>query len=474
MKDSQITLSSKGLSRLSNAPSSNIINIIVGQTTYPVDSHLACYISPLISDLMLTDPLLDKFHFSNSEEQYFPLIFDLMYGRSVELTLDNVSFLIKAGQIFRNDELIQLCLKFINEPIKLSNVLSKIIRKYEMKLDYSFEIGFAASHLYEFDDDVLMDLNLDILKSLFGCRILQIRNESWLFSFVLTLIEKFGDDYRCLLRYVMYEALTDREMAEFINIIRLEDIDGIMWSALSNRLMKNVVNASGKSSRTSKCFTILSSETEEYPYRDNKSFDGIFANLSKKYGNLCEQGIVTVTSSGNISMPPKEIIDNNFTGYWYSTNVPNSWVMIDFGSLRIKPNAYSIRTGHFPPCAVEHIKSWVLEGSVDAQSWNELDRQKNTQDLNGDFKYKTYQCKQLEPYRYIRLRQITKNQHKSHFLFLNNIELFGTLIINTMKEEKSDNCDNPEEVTIHQNPKQNENLYEGEEKDEYYDTDDYV
>ena len=109
--------------------------------------------------------------------------------------------------------------------------------------------------------------------------------------------------------------------------------------------------------------------------------------------------------------------------------------MFDFGSkIKIKPSSYTLRTGHFMPCVVEHLKSWVLEGSLDAKNWSELDRQKNTQDLNGDFKYKTYHCKPVNAFRYIRLRQTSKNHHNSHFLFLNNIELFGTLYAESQRE----------------------------------------
>ncbi|OHT15994.1 hypothetical protein TRFO_42129 [Tritrichomonas foetus] len=437
MKANQpILLSSKGLARLVNAPHSDMINITVGPVTYPVDNHIACYISPLITRMILSDPLLDKFHFSDTEEDQFYLILDLISGRPVWINDDNVDFLIRAGQIFENEELVELCLRFINEPIKITNVLSKIIRKQELKVDFSAEIEFAASHLFEFDDEVLKQLDVKILRSLLGCRTLQIRNESWLFSFVCSLITRFGDEYRCLLGYIMFEALGDKEMAQFINMISPEEIDGILWQSLTNRLLKNVSNVS-QSPRTTKCFSILSSETESYQYTTN-SFDGVFANLSKKYGNLCEKEIVTISSSGNISMPPNEIIDNSFGGYWYSTNVQNSWVMIDFGTkLRIKPNAYSLRTAHFNPCIVEHLKSWVLEGSIDAKHWSELDRQKNSQDLNGDFKYKTWPCKELEAFRYIRLKQTSKNHHNSHFLFLNNIELFGTLIVEKTKKDQN-------------------------------------
>ena len=434
MKPNQpVLLSSKGLSRLVNAPNGDMININVGSVNYPVDIHVACYISPLISRMVLTDPFLSEFHFSYIEEDQFSLIIDLMSGRPVCINDDNVDFLIRAGQIFENDELIMLCLQFINEPIKVTNVLSKIIRKFQLHVDYTSEVEFAAKHLYEFDEEVLKTLDLQILRSILGCKSLQITNEIWLFDFISSLINEFGNEYRSLLGYIMFEALDDRRMAEFINLITPEEIDGMLWQSLSNRLMKNVVNAS-PSMRTHKNNSILSAASETYSFNGDP-FDGIFANLSKLHGNLTENGIVQLSSSGNISMPPNDIIDHNFNGYWYSTNQNNSWIMFDFGSkIKIKPSSYTLRTGHFMPCVVEHLKSWVLEGSLDAKNWSELDRQKNTQDLNGDFKYKTYHCKPVNAFRYIRLRQTSKNHHNSHFLFLNNIELFGTLYAESQRE----------------------------------------
>jgi hypothetical protein len=174
-------------------------------------------------------------------------------------------------------------------------------------------------------------------------------------------------------------------MAVFLATVTLEEISGKMWASLSRRLALNVRTDVTKSGRTTRGFSVLHDKEENFSYNGD-GFDGVMSNLMNRCGNLCENGILSVSSSGNISMPPNQLIDKSFNGYWYSTNSPNSWVMIDFGRFRLKPSAYTLRTGHFDQSAVEHLRSWVLEGSYDAINWSELDRQKNNQDLNGDFK----------------------------------------------------------------------------------------
>jgi hypothetical protein len=356
----------------------------------------------------------------------FKIILDLMCGQFVTLDDPAADFIIEVGSAFENTELVDLAVKFLSRPIKIGNVFEKIARKRKLGIDVTAEITYAASHLVKIDTEVLKDLDLSLLKEIFESDKLQIRNESWLFRFVCSLIEERGDEYRELLNFVLFEFLSDAEMTTFLRMISIEDISGRMWASLSRRLALSVHMDMTKSERTKRGFSVLHDKQEDFPFTGD-GFDGIFGHLTKRCGHLCESGIISVSSSGNISMPPNQLIDNTFNGYWYSCNVPNSWVMIDFGRFRLKPSAYTLRTGHFDQNSVEHLRSWVLEGSYDATNWSELDRQKNSPDLNGDFKSKTWPCKELVAFRYIRLRQTAKNHHNSHFLFLNNIELFGTM-----------------------------------------------
>ena len=438
MSSIQITLSSRGLANIACSPVDIGITVHVGEKRYRCHRDVLRFLSPNLSQMLSTDPMVDEFVLPTrpGEEEYFSVLQDLMSGKPATVTEANADFLVAAGEALGNSELVDLVMKFLSRPIKVSNVFEKIERKRKLGCDMSEEIAYAASHLFKFDTEELKDLDLEVLQLVLEHEKLQLRNESWLFRFVCSLIAEKGDEYRCLLSCVAFEYLTALEMTTFVSMISLEDISGKMWASLTTRLGLNVANDLTKYTRTKKGFSVLNSREEEFPYSGD-GFDGIFGNLTKRCGNLVDNGVVSISSSGNISMPPNQLVDNTFNGYWYSMNVPNSWVMIDFGRFRLKPSAYTLRTGHFEPFSVEHLKSWVIEGSYDAMNWSELDRQKNTQDLNGDFKSKTWPCKEYVAFRYIRLRQTSKNHHNSNFLFLNNIELFGTL---SLGDETAASC----------------------------------
>ena len=77
--------------------------------------------------------------------------------------------------------------------------------------------------------------------------------------------------------------------------------------------------------------------------------------------------------------------------------------------------------------SVYHLVQWVVEGSNDGTSWEELDK-RNTRDLNGEFITKTYDCQggKGKSFRYLRLRQTGKNACWTDDLLF-KIEFFGTL-----------------------------------------------
>ena len=59
--------------------------------------------------------------------------------------------------------------------------------------------------------------------------------------------------------------------------------------------------------------------------------------------------------------------------------VRSPYFALDFHGLRIVPTAYTLR--HSAPNDSEAIRSWVLEGSTNGESWVVLDERKNCQDL---------------------------------------------------------------------------------------------
>jgi hypothetical protein len=53
---------------------------------------------------------------------------------------------------------VDLAVKFLGPPIKVTNVFEKIARKRALGIDAAPEIAYAASHLVKIDTEVLKNL----------------------------------------------------------------------------------------------------------------------------------------------------------------------------------------------------------------------------------------------------------------------------------------------------------------------------
>ena len=106
-------------------------------------------------------------------------------------------------------------------------------------------------------------------------------------------------------------------------------------------------------------------------------------------------------------------------------NEPNSWVQFDFKARRACLTSCSLKSDGDNR---DHLVQWVIEGSNDGTEWKAVDS-RSTQDLNGNYIVKTYECDKGNKafYHYLRLHQTGKNSTNRHFLQLSEIEFFGFL-----------------------------------------------
>jgi hypothetical protein len=71
----------------------------------------------------------------------------------------------------------------------------------------------------------------------------------------------------------------------------------------------------------------------------------------------------------------------------------------------------------------------VLEGSIDCESWVEINHHTNDSSLNSEGAIATFPISFSSDYQYIRLRQIDVNSTNYHSLEVSAIEFYGTLTI---------------------------------------------
>jgi hypothetical protein len=160
--------------------------------------------------------------------------------------------------------------------------------------------------------------------------------------------------------------------------------------------------------------------------KEDKPLDGIISYLTRKYGgNVHEKGIVTITSKSVVECdhPPhvSDLADLHSNSHFTSRNEPGQWVCWDFHELRVRPTHYTI----YGP----NLRSWMLESSLDGETWIEFDRKTDTDDLEFDSdRLASFACSKWTECRFIRLTQTDKNHDRNDYLMIEGFEFFGTLI----------------------------------------------
>jgi hypothetical protein len=224
--------------------------------------------------------------------------------------------------------------------------------------------------------------------------------------------------YCSLLEFVGFEYLSRDPMTDFIELIATspELLSSSVWARLQLRLIEG--SRSGFSGRIGVSVFRVQSESPS---------DGIISFLTKTCGwNVCDLGVVSVTSSGVSSgYEAKNAVDFESSRYLQTADAPNSWLCYDFKEMAVKVTDYSIRTR--PDYDGYHPRTWTVEGSVDGRAWIELDRQDERFELSGVNKWASFCTSVRARVRLIRLRQHGKDSNGRDFLTVGAFELFGTL-----------------------------------------------
>jgi hypothetical protein len=179
--------------------------------------------------------------------------------------------------------------------------------------------------------------------------------------------------------------------------------------------------------------------------------DGIIAHLTRECGgNVHDHHIVEVTSGSfeqeiNGANPhsgayddkewnaAKNAVDLDKDSFYSSAyrvsdiqQTKNNWLCYDFKERRIVPTYYTIRTNN-GSYGGRHLKSWLIETSVDGKSWREISQQKNNKQLNGERFTTTFTTTGAGECRFIRLVNIGRNHRGYDTLCISAWEIFGTL-----------------------------------------------
>jgi hypothetical protein len=137
--------------------------------------------------------------------------------------------------------------------------------------------------------------------------------------------------------------------------------------------------------------------------------DGVVVTASSSYSDSPEHG-------------PRNIADFADPSWFSTKNEPNPWVCYDFGDKRVRLSHYTIRSQDWDQ---NHPKNWNLEGSVDGDTWIELDRRERISSLDGELRVATFQVTKTADVRMVRLVATGLNTSGTRALVLSAMEVFG-------------------------------------------------
>jgi hypothetical protein len=415
----ELRLSTKGLENVA-ALGIEDFTLRVGEHSISCSRFEASFLSPRITTAIFNDATLSEYELDVDVEkpEGFDLnclteVVSLSRNRSFSLTSSNFECLKAVGKSLGNVELCDQLMEFTRgtSELTISNVSARLAVAESLEVSPSMEIEYLASHFYEIDENIVKSLSHSSLKEVLESDGLQLRSEDSLLNLILSP----GGDYFDLLGCVRSEYLSVSGIDRLLNLISIEEVDGLLWSSLSRRLRSSVEPPSIPASRF---------HLKRFDLDSSRPFDGIIASLTRECGgNVHTQKVVSITASSNYSNQCYQVADYSWSSYWFSYSEANSWIQFDFKDRRISVTNYSIKSDGN---GGSHLQQWSIEGSNDFLSWILLD-ERNTHELNGNYVVKSYECEsdQSSFFPFIRLTQTGTNSSNNNYLMRGNVEFFA-------------------------------------------------
>jgi hypothetical protein len=350
----------------------------------------------------------------------FSAVLSLGYGSSLSATKQNRRFLLSIARELHNVELYLSVADCFETKLAVSQFCEEFGTSKSLEYLPERAIESHASQFVKCDSSLIENLPICTLSSILSNQDLQIESEDCLYEFIRSRCE-LNTEWFTLFCHIRFEFLSRTSIECFISWSQDHFNDFMksfcfdLWRSLCFRLSQSVesTQVTGRSG-----LFIL-------PKSDG-SLDGLICYLTAKYnGNVADCGIVSVSSSSCHPLcPARHAVDLQTSTHFESQNAPNQWLCYDFKSRKVQPTHYSIHA-HSDNWYLRH---WVLEGSLEGSTWDEIDRHTNDATTNKEHPIGTFRISNSIAYRYIRLRQTGKNVQRSDHLMLFGFEIFGRLM----------------------------------------------
>jgi len=294
-------------------------------------------------------------------------------------------------------------------------------------VEISDEVEFIASHISECSE-YLDDLDDSVLSDILVSLSLRLLAEDWLCDFIISRCGKSRKSF-ALFEFVHFSMLSHAGISQFALFAEdfLDRLTASIWRNLSGRLVLPVSTVVSKSA-------FSRYEIGSFAFAVERPFEGIISHLTRTFGrNVHNLGIVSVMASSTKDDKPenaaRNALDLATDSFFYSADSPGQWLCLDFGSLRVTPTHYSLKSNvNGDAGGWRNLLSWVIEGFEDGQSWAMLDKQEDNRELYAKKVTKSWPVSSPRKSRFIRLRQTGKNFGAlSDYMIIPAFELFGEL-----------------------------------------------
>jgi hypothetical protein len=312
--------------------------------------------------------------------------------------------------------------------LTISTVIDRLRFLHGIESDYERELSFISSHFFEIDKSTICSLPFEVFCGVISNSSIQLKDEDSFYEMIRDCFDR-DSRYFALFEYVRYEYLSTKSIKSFICLIdeSFDLLSFAIWKSLSHRLLLSV-----STSFPSKRFS-FQNDSISCPYSTTNSdnLNGIISYLTRKHScHVLDSNVISITASsvGDAqNYPLRHVADFENRTLFHTQNTPNSWICYDFKDMRVVLTHYSVRSRR--DTNGYHLRSWILEGSIDCESWVEMDHHTNDLSLNSQGAIATFSISSSSNYQYIRLRQMGVNSSGNNYLILNAIEFYGTLTI---------------------------------------------
>lgn len=163
--------------------------------------------------------------------------------------------------------------------------------------------------------------------------------------------------------------------------------------------------------------------------KNDSSFNGIMDYFINN-ADIEDKVEISSSSQANDKYPPSNVVIFNDKDKWFESDcMENNWIRFSFKANQIILTHYKIMS-YYGNEDTHQPKSWVIEGSNNNKSWEEIDRQDDCSILNSAHVIHLFPIskeKHME-FKHIRMRLTGPNWWNDDFLKLNCFELYGKVI----------------------------------------------